>query len=274
MRRGIVVAGMLLALGLAGTAEAQDSYQSDASVVWSKSDVSSTNEMTMLQLSYRWYFEEVNGMEGPIKLQPFLQRASWVEGGFGTGDDDAGSDGDGIVIGARYVIPNSPVGVDVTYESFDANDADLLNDLRLGAVVWLNDDNNLAIEAGFAFGEVSVLTSDFTVFDVGARYVMPIDDHHLEIAGRYRSVSVDVPGNDEDGIEVETRFFFNNQAYAGLSFSTLDEEEDVWMLSYGYSFPFGLDVGVSFGEGEAIGRKYPEVGGKDPAFGLEVNYRF
>jgi len=252
MRRGIVVAGMLLALGLAGTAEALDSYQSEVSFDLLSIE-STASDASVKMVGYRWYFAQVDGMEGPIELQPFRQRASWAEVGIGFGEDNipAGTDIGGLEIDARYVIPNSAVGVDLNYEKMEINDAKMLSDLRLGAVIWLNDDSNLALEAGIAFGERTWIPSDTTTFDVGARYVMPIQDFSLEIAGRYKSVGVDVAGNDESGIEVETRFFFNDDVFAGVSFSTVDADgadTSNWAISGGYVFPMGLDVGVRIGE--------------------------
>ena len=279
MRRGIVVAGMLLAMGLAGTAEAQDRYQSDVSFeLLSVENTTGPMDVSLKTIGYRWYFAQVDGMEGPIELQPFRQRASWAEIGIGFGEEElGGTDVGGLNIGARYVIPNSPVGVDVSYESVEQNDADFYDYLRLGAVVWLNDDSNLAIEAGFTFGEVTFVPSDFTSLDVGARYVMPIGDMALEIAGRYRTIDPDAAGApDNSGIEIETRYFFMDELFAGLSFSTVDADGQPdtsnWAISAGYSLPCGLDVGLRFGEGAAPWNAFPS--GDDDVFALEVGFRF
>jgi len=277
MCRGIVVAGMLLALGLAGTAEAQDSYQSEVGFeLLSVENTTSPMDVSLKTIGYRWYFAQVDGMEGAIELQPFRQRASWAEVGIGFGEEElGGTDVGGLTIGARYVIPNSSVGVDVRYQSAEQNDADYYDFIRLGTVIWLNDNSNLAIEAGFTFGEVAIVPTDFTSLDVGARYIMPIGDMALEIAGRYRTIDVDA-GADNSGIEVETRYFFMDELFAGFSFSSVDPDGGAdssnWAITAGYSLPMGLDVGLSYGEGAAPWQVFPD--GDDDVFAVTVGFRF
>ena len=290
MTRCAVVASLLLALGLSGMARASsDSYQSDVNFDFLNIEDDGTQvEVSIKDVGYRWYFQEVDGMDDPFELQPFLQKASWGEAAFVwfNDDDTPEMEGSGLHFGARVVIPDKPVGIDVEYLTLDADsgggagDQDFISELSIGAVVWLNDDCNLAIEAGIAFGELGVAT-DFTTFDVGARYVMPIEDHHLEIAGRFKSIDVDAPGTpDFDGIEIETRFFFNQEIFAGISFSTVEQDgtpdTSNWEVSGGYSSPMGLDVAVSIGEGSVAGQSYPSVIGigDDPTFGVNVGYRF
>ncbi len=278
MTRAVVVAGMFLALGLSGTAEGLDSYQSDVRFELMSVESAAPSDMSLKTVGYRWYFAPVDGMEGPYELQPFRQRASWAEIGYGFGEEDvSGDDGSGLEIAARYAIPETAVGVDLSYLKMETNDAELFHDLRLGAVVWLNDDSNLAIEAGIAFGKLSFVTPmKTTTIDVGARCVMPIEDHHLEISGRFKSISVDAAGSsDLSGIEIETRFFFTKEVFAGFSFSTVDDDtsdESNWEISGGYTFPMGLDVGLSFGEGSAPWAPYPL--GDDDVFTIEVGFRF
>lgn len=279
MTRWVVVAGVLLALGLSGTAEGLDSYQSDASFeLLSVEDTTTPMDVSLKTIGYRWYFAQVDGMEGPIELQPFRQRASWAEASFAFGEEQISTDGaSGLEIGARYVIPDSAVGVDVSYESGETDTTDLYSDLRLGAVVWLNDDSNLAIEAGIAFGDVGG-TTDTTTLDLGARYIMPIGDMALEIKGGYRSINIDTPGApDVNGFEVETRYFFMDELYAGFSFSTVDidgaADTSNYAITAGYVFPFGLDVGLRFGEG-GVPRSLVFPAGDDDVFAIEVGYRF
>jgi len=254
MRRGIVVAGMLLALGLAGTAEGLDSYQSDVQLGLAKTELTAGNDLSLKALGYRLYFAPVDTMEGPYELQPFTQRASWAQFEYVWGEDEGAPVNDYKAFGifARYVVPNSVVGIDLSYSSMDRNDADWVNDLRLGAVVWLNDASNLALEAGIALGEVTAVASDTTTLDVGARCIMPIQDFKLEIAGRYKSVDYEDTGTaDESGIEVQTRFFFTKEVFAGFSFSTVDDDTtdtSNWMLSGGYSHSSGLHAEIDIGE--------------------------
>jgi hypothetical protein len=280
---------MLLALGLSGAASGSDSYHSDVEFDFLNiEDDGSQVEVSVKSVGYRWYFQEVDGMSDPLELQPFLQKSSWAEAAFVwfNDDDTPEAEGSGLHFGARVVLPDKPVGIDVEYLTLDidtgggAGDEDFISELGIGAVVWLNDDNNLAVEAGIAFGEL-LGTMDTTTFDVGARYVMPIEDHHLEIAGRFKTIDVDAPGApDISGIEVETRFFFNQEIFAGFSFSTVERDgapdTSNWEVSGGYSSPMGLDVAVSIGEGSVAGQSYPSVIdiGDDPTFGVRVGYRF
>jgi len=292
MTRGAVVASLLLALGLSGMARASsDSYQGEVRFDFLNIEDDGTQvEVSIKNVGYRWYFQRVDAMDDPIEVQPFLQRASWAEAAFVwfNDDDTPEAEGSGLLFGARVVIPDQPVGIDVEYLTLEADsgcgagDEDFISELGIGAVVWLNDDSNLAIEAGIAFGEVTMGTSaDFTTFDVGARYVVPIEDHHLEIAGRFKSIDVDAPGApDISGIEVETRFFFTQEIFAGFSFSTVERDgtpdTSNWEISGGYSSPMGLDVAVSIGEGSVAGQSYPSVVdiGDDPTFGVKVGFRF
>jgi hypothetical protein len=282
---------MLLALGLSGAASGSDSYQNDVEFDFLNIEDDTTQvEVSIKSIGYRWYFQEVDGMSDPFELQPFLQKSSWAEAAFVWFNNDATleTEGTGLHFGARVVLPETPVGIDVEYLTLDADmagtgDQDFLNELDIGAVVWLNDDNRLAIEAGLAFGELSFLAPaadpDFTRIRIGARGVIPIQDMNLEVAAHFASTSPDAAGQEDlDGIEVETRFFFNQEVFVGLSFSTVDDDTtdtDNWQISGGYSSPKGLDVGLSIGEGDAPGRKVtmPMIG-DDPTFGVNVGLRF
>ena len=70
-------------------------------------------------------------------------------------------------------------------------------------------------------------------------------------------------------------FFFTKDIFAGFSFSTVDNDTtdtSNWEITGGYTFPFGLDVGLSFGDGSAPMEVFPS--GDDEVFAIEVGYRF
>lgn len=277
--RGAVVAGMLLALGLSGAARGQDTYQSDVLFDFLNVEDDGTQvETSMKSLGYRWYFQEVDGMEGPYELQPFRQRASWAEAAFiwFRDDDTPEMEGSGFHISSRVVIPETPVGIDVEYLTLDADmgggagSQDFMNQLSIGAVVWLCEENRTAVEVAFERADFkSGIPADSDTFRIGARTIIPMQDMHLEVAAHYASTSYDADATgdmDEKGIEVETRFFFNQEVFAGFNFSTVDNDIDDtsnWQVSGGYSHASGFHAGLLIGED-----------GDDPTFGVDVGYRF
>jgi len=287
MRRGIVVAGMLLAMGLAGTAEAQDSYQSDVQFDFLNiEDDTNQIETSTKTLGYRWYFQEVDGTTGPYELQPFLQRASWAEGNFAwfRDDDTPETDGSGLIFAGRIVIPDKPVGIDVSYLTLDADfgagagDQDFLSEFDIGAVIWMKDDNRFAIETNLAFGEF--VNTDFTRFMVGARFIMPVQESELELAAHFLTVDYDgAVFQDVSGLELAARFFFNQAIFAGVALSSVEPDNadaTSWAISGGYTLPQGIDLALSIGEGSVPGQALPYTPGilEDPTFGFRVGYRF
>ena len=171
-------------------------------------------------------------------------------------------------VDGRYVIPDMPLGVDARYTTMYIDDPDIdyeESEFRLGVVYWLGDDNNLAVEGGLVFGKQDVGTeTDSLGFEVGARYIAPIQDYQLEIAARYASMDYDESGvDDADGLAVEARFFFTKEVFAGASFYTAEDYES-WGISGGYSNDSGLRVEGSVGK---------EDDDNDVA-GFKVGFRF
>lgn len=268
MLRSSVVAGVLLALGLSSTAAGGMSYQHEPEVEFFKLDAE-FYEFSTLTFGYKYFLEPVDNNEAPYWLQPFRQRSSWVSAGYGFGKWEAGTsdvDVGNFRVEGRYVIPEMPLGIDASYTKMSVDDADYEeSEFGLGVVYWLGDDNNLAVEGGFVFGDLDIGVDETTSvgLEVGARYIVPIQDYQLEIAASYTSKDYDENvWEDEDGLAVEARFFFTKEVFAGASFSTATDD-DTWDISGGYSNDSGLRVEGGVGKYDG-----------DDVAGFGVGYRF
>jgi hypothetical protein len=218
-------------------------------------------------LGYRYYLGPVEDSADAYWLQPFLQKASYVEGGFSSGPLDAGL----FSVGGQYVFPETPVGVTAGLGFGDSVDGGDLTHFGAGVVFYVARDNNFAVEGsierdkwtqtGTTTGPPPHLPYEFdvksTIAQIGARFVMPlpVEDWTLELAGGFRSV--DVAGVEETGAVIDVRCFFGKDVFAGLSFST---DTDEISISGGYAHESGLEAEVEIGEDDLMYGDYMRIG--------------
>ena len=247
----------LLAAPLAcgeGAAAAEGSYMFVPAV-----DIASCSDIdeNMMTLKARYYFFGVNDDENPYRLQPFLQKATWVEAGLQDGPGDTSLFG----VEGQYVFPDTMIGARAGLKFGDYSGLDNFQ-FKVGGIFYIGSERFAA--------ELSLLLWDLdgegcTVLDIGGRYVMPLEatGGTLEIYGGFRSTDPET-GESDSGLVAEVRYFFTKEVFAGVSFAT--DDSDLFSVSGGYAHASGFQAEI-------------EVGSDDSRYGgdffrAEVGWRF
>lgn len=180
-----------------------------------------------ITFSYRYYLlDPVEDTDKPYRLQPFLQRASYVDGSYGAGIGDST-----LLAGhCRYMIPNVDIGV-TGLLGLGASPAGYGQSAFGGGMVYyFGDENNFALELdlsrrteerlGGGPPPKPVVATQTGTFLIGARYIWSFlrTGGMLELDGGYRLGNVD--GAPENGIRAEVRYYFNKNAFAGGTLGT------------------------------------------------------
>jgi hypothetical protein len=227
-------------------------------------------------LSYRHYLpDSVIDNEKPIRLQPFLQRVSYVEGSLTLGSDDSNI----LMARGRYHLEQ--VGMSVGGRLGYGATPDFLPRGAIGAeaVYYFPGKHILALELELTRDSVEaegggpaprpIVKVNTDTISVGARYVvrLPKPLEFLEIAAGYRHS--DTEGAVVEGIVVEARFFFNKNLFAGADLLTGISKEGHFFtgsgaigLSVGYAARENFHAEFGFGRDDELGGEYSrfEVG--------------
>ncbi len=186
-------------------------------------------------IGYRRYFGEIVDGERPYKLQPFVQKATYVEDVLQLGPDIAWLYG----IGGRYMFPDAPFGALAAagFGKTDQNDDRSFADLGFDFYVT-NRFPQFVIEARAEFGDA---TGKYNRLQAGLRALMamPNGRHTLELYAGYGSLST-----RGQGMVVEARYFFDKHLFAGLEFAA---DTDSFGMSSGYSTEKGFFAEMEFG---------------------------
>ena len=221
-------------------------------------------------LSYRHYLPDSVIDDGkPVRLQPFLQRASYLEGSLALGSDDSNL----LLAGGRYHLEQ--VGLLVGGRLGYGATPVYLPRWAVGAeaVYYFPGKHILALELELSRDTIEeegggpaprpIVKVDTDTVAVGARYVVPARKplEFMEIVAGYRHS--DTEGAVVEGIVVEARFFFSKYLFAGANVMVgLADNSSAIGASVGYAARENFHAEFGFGRDDEVGGEYSrfEVG--------------
>jgi hypothetical protein len=217
-----------------------------------------------LRVGYRYYLQGVVDDDDPIVLQPFIQKASYLEAMF----QDGPADWSLFELDGTFLIPNTGILATAELGYGEAAKNIGLSFFTPGAVVYLGRED-MAIETAIVLGDVD--GDAYSVFDLGFRIVTAVGTLPGSFEGYvgYRSFTTDVAGVDDDsGVVLDANYHLSKEVFVGLSFVTGDR--DKFSVIGGYASSMGLDAVLEIGDDQSELR-----GGPCGEFlRFKVGYRF
>jgi|GEM_PF-927738 len=229
----------LLAMGLISASVQANAYQAEATGDIGTVDNGVASDSTLITVGGEFYFNGVNSSTGPLEESAFIDKAASVRASY----SDFDNNNDGIILGGRYVDPNSNFfgeaaaatgglqGHEVTagiyldsqttasvsiIEEFATEDgldgADGFG-VDYKTLISQNNGTYLNLEGGVSLLELPNNISDYTQFDIGADYYL---DKTLSFGGTAALYTGDVDG---ELFGVRANKFFTPMVKAQLSLS-------------------------------------------------------
>ncbi|MFV0478075.1 MAG: putative porin [Parahaliea sp.] len=248
-----IVAG--LSMLAAGTANADYRWELGASYAGGDVETDTLDgDRDSYNFQGKFFLDRVDTSKGPLGEAEFLDRASYIQLDYGTGelDRDHGDedDIDSYQVKGRYVHKATGWMADLNYRVDDFEEDDL-DSYGVGVGKYLGENTTLMLTYEHAeFDDADDIEAD--VWGLNVEHLFSFGNGmSLKLSGGYSYVDTDY-GDDGDKYSLAGTYYFNDRIGFGASYEVLDAEDqlDSWKVYADVFVTEQVLFTVSYGDSE------------------------